>query len=86
MSNYLQAIKKVEEKIGQSQLSKRLEELKNSLQSPQVSKVAFPLSDGILFVAFDEIILLSAERMYTKVFTQNDGEFIVRLRVYAYPK
>lgn len=73
----VQSIKKVQEKIGQSQLSKRLEELKNSLQSPQVSKVAFPLSDGILFVAFDEIILLSAERMYTKVFTQNDGDFIV---------
>lgn len=71
------AVKKVKLKLGQSQLSKRLEELKVSLQAPKISKVAFPLSDGILFVAFDEIILLIAERMYTKVFTVNDGTFIV---------
>jgi len=72
-----QAVQKVKEKAGQTQLSLRLEELKNSLQAPNISKIAFPLSDGVLFVAFDEIILLSAERMYTKVFTQNDGDFLV---------
>lgn len=73
----VEAVKKVQEKLGQSQLSRRLEELRASLQAPKISKVAFPLSDGILFVAFDEIILLIAERMYTKVFTINDGTFIV---------
>lgn len=72
-----QAVTKVHEKVGQQQLTKRLEELRNSLRAPNISKVAFPLSDGVLFVAFDELILLEADRMYTKVYTKNDGDFIV---------
>jgi len=71
-----QAVQKVIKKKGQTQLSRRLEELKDSLQSPDFSKIAFPLAEGILFVNFDEIILLVAERMYTKVFTQKDGVII----------
>ena len=59
------------------QLTERLEELRNSLMAPNISKVAFPLSDGVLFVAFEELILLEADRMYTKVYTKNDGDFIV---------
>ncbi|MBL4649109.1 MAG: response regulator transcription factor [Aureispira sp.] len=72
-----QAVQKVIKKKGQTQLSRRLEELKDSLQSPDFSKIAFPLAEGILFVNFDEIILLVAERMYTKVFTQKDGVIMV---------
>lgn len=72
-----QAVAKAQEKLGQVQLSKRLEELKKSLSAPHISKIAFPLSDGILFVAFDELILLEADRMYTKVYTKHDGDFVV---------
>lgn len=72
-----QAVAKVQEKVGQQQLTERLEELRNSLSAPNISKVAFPLSDGVLFVAFEELILLEADRMYTKVYTKHDGDFIV---------
>ncbi len=72
-----QAVSKVKEKVGRKQLTQRLEELRNSLSAPSISKVAFPLSDGVLFVAFDELISLEADRMYTKVYTKNDGDFIV---------
>jgi two-component system LytT family response regulator len=72
-----QAVQKVQEKIGGSQLRERLEELRHSLTEPQIAKIAFPLADGILFVAVEELILLAAERMYTRVYTKNDGVFIV---------
>lgn len=72
-----QAVAKVQEKVGQQQLTERLEELRNSLSAPNISKVAFPLSDGVLFVAFEKLILLEADRMYTKVYTKHDGDFIV---------
>lgn len=72
-----QAVNKVKEKVGQQQLTKRLEELRKTLSAPNISKIAFPLSDGILFVAFDDLILLEADRMYTKVCTKSEGDFIV---------
>lgn len=76
-SQVQQAVERVASKIGQYQLDRRLEELRNSLQAPQISKVAFPLADGVLFVAFDELILMTADRMYTKVYTKKDGDFVV---------
>lgn len=71
------AVQKVLNKRGNSQLNKRLEELAISLQVPSFSKIAFPLAEGVLFVNLDEIIMLVAERMYTKVFTQNDGTIMI---------
>ncbi len=72
-----QAVQKARNKIGKGAISQQLQELKNTLQAPHVSKIAFPMTDGILFVAIDEIIMLTADRMYTKVYTKNDGELIV---------
>jgi len=71
------AVKKTTEQIGKSQVSERLEELKNTLQSSKIKKIGLPVSDGVLFVKFDDIILLEADRMYTKVFTENAGEILV---------
>ena len=33
--------------------------------------------DGVLFVEFEDVIMLEADRMYTKVFTKNEGEILV---------
>ena len=72
-----QAVDKAQKKIGQRQLAQRLEALRKSLHAPNISKVAFPIADGVLFVTFEDLILLEADRMYTKVFTKNDGDFVV---------
>ena len=70
------AVTKAIQQRGKSQVSERLEELKNTLQASNVKKIGLPVSDGVLFVKFEDIILLEADRMYTKVFVA-DGEKIL---------
>lgn len=71
------AVKKAIGQIGKSRVSERLEELKNSFKATNIRKIGLPVSNGVLFVEFDDIVLLEADRMYTKVFTKNDGEILV---------
>ena len=72
-----QAVTKAIKQIGQSKVSERLDELKNTFKASNVRKVGLPVSNGVLFVEFDDIIMLEADRMYTKVFTISDGELLV---------
>ena len=71
------AVEKAITQRGKSQVSERLEELKNTLQVSKVKKIGLPVSNGILFVKLDELILMEADRMYTKVFTTSDDEILV---------
>lgn len=71
------AVDKAITQRGKSQVSEKLEELKNTLKSSTVRKIGLPVADGVLFVKFEEIILLEADRMYTKVFTAENGEILV---------
>lgn len=73
----IKAVEKATQQIGKSKISERLEELNNSLKAPKIKKVGLPVSDGVLFIKFDDIIMLEADRMYTKVFTTGDGEILV---------
>lgn len=72
-----QAVTKAIKQIGKSKVSERLEELKNTFKASNVRKIGLPVSNGILFVEFDDIIMLEADRMYTKVFTKSEGELLV---------
>ena len=56
--------------IGKSKINERLEELKAVFQSNKFKKIGLPVNDGIEFVAFQDIILLEADGMYTKIFTK----------------
>jgi len=71
------AVKKAVNQIGKSKVSERLEELKNTFKATSIRKIGLPVSNGILFVEFDDIIMMEADRMYTKVSTTNDGELLV---------
>ncbi|MEP1034361.1 LytTR family DNA-binding domain-containing protein [Ekhidna sp.] len=71
------AVAKVEQQIGKSNLNERLEELKATLSASNVKKIGLPVADGILFVKFDDIIMLKADRMYTHVHTINNGKILV---------
>lgn len=71
------AVEKAIMQRGKSQISERLEELKNTLKVSKVKKIGLPVSNGVLFVKLDELILMEADRMYTKVFTQSEGEILV---------
>lgn len=63
--------------LGNSQINKRLSELKESLQNSNFKKIGLPNADGIKFVNFNEIIALEADGMYTKVSTIKDDTILV---------
>ncbi|PQJ76322.1 LytR/AlgR family response regulator transcription factor [Polaribacter glomeratus] len=63
--------------LGNSQINKRLSELRESLQNANFKKIGLPNADGIKFVNFNEIISLEADGMYTKVSTVNDSTILV---------
>jgi two-component system, LytTR family, response regulator len=71
------AVKKAIIQIGKSRVSERLEELKNTFKASSVRKVGLPVSNGVIFVEFDDIVMLEADRMYTKVSTQSSGDILV---------
>ncbi|TCP25220.1 LytTR family two component transcriptional regulator [Tenacibaculum skagerrakense] len=66
------AIDKAEKLIGNKDLHKKLNELKTSLSESNFKKIGLPNSNGIKFVDFNDIIMLEADGMYTKVSTTNE--------------
>lgn len=66
-SQLIEAVEKAISQIGNSQISLKLEELKKSLQSNNFKKIGIPYSEGIKFVNFEDIIMLAADGMYTRV-------------------
>lgn len=51
------AVKKAASQIGKSKVSEKLEELKNTFNSTAIRKIGLPVSNRILFVEFDNIIM-----------------------------
>ena len=76
-SQVKEAVEKAIKLIGSSQINIRLEELKKSLSSSNFNKIGLPFSDGIKFVNFDDIIMMEAEGMYTKISTTTSSEILV---------
>ena len=76
-SQIKEAVDKAISFLGNSQINKRLLELKTSLQDSNFKKIGLPYADGIKFVNFDEIVCLEADGMYTKVSTTKDGTILV---------
>jgi two-component system LytT family response regulator len=71
------AVKKAINQIGRSRVSERLDELRNTLKATTIRKIGLPVSNGILFVEFDAIVMLEADRMYTKVHTNKPEVILV---------
>ncbi|TDY14052.1 MULTISPECIES: LytR/AlgR family response regulator transcription factor [Flavobacteriaceae] len=71
------AVDKAIKFLGNSQINKRLTELKSSLEDANFKKIGLPNSNGIKFVNFTDIIMLEADGMYTNVTTLSDGDILV---------
>jgi two-component system LytT family response regulator len=71
------AVNKAITNIGKSQINTKLEELRRSLQSSNFKKIGLPVADGIKFVNFEDIILLKADGMYTRVSILNTSEILI---------
>ncbi len=72
-----QAVDKALKFIGKSQTNLKLEELKSVFINNNFDKIALPVSEGITFLEFDEIIMLKADGMYTKISTRSEGELLI---------
>lgn len=71
------AVDKVSKQLGKFQTSKKLEELKNVFSDGNFNKIPLPVSDGILFIDFNELITLKANSMYTTITTKSQGELLI---------
>jgi len=72
-----EAVEKAIHQIGKTQLNSKLEELKNNFTNKGFKKIALPFADGIKFVNFEDIIVLEADGMYTKITIANTSEILV---------
>lgn len=80
----IEAVNKVIDTLGKTSVNVKLEELKAALASANFKKIALPVADGITFVAFDDIITLVADGMYTKITTTKEEYLISKpLRHFA---
>lgn len=72
-----EAVSKAQHKIKSENISTQLAELKSNFQSAMFQKIGLPIADGILFVELENIILMEADGMYTKIFTVDNTSQII---------
>ncbi|GAA0872831.1 LytTR family DNA-binding domain-containing protein [Gangjinia marincola] len=68
----IEVVQRVKSKLHTTQVSKKLEQLKENLNSQQFSKIGLTHAKGITFVKINDIILFEASGMYTSVLLKNE--------------
>lgn len=58
-------------------MQQKLDLLKDVFKNGEVSKIALPMNDGLLFIEISEIILLDADGAYTNVILKNGSRILV---------
>ncbi len=76
IDNLQAAVKKALTKKKNSNIQQRLELLKIAHQGEQITKIALPMGDGLLFINIADLVVLEADGSYTTVY-MNDGSKIV---------
>ncbi|MEZ5045644.1 MAG: response regulator [Chitinophagaceae bacterium] len=72
-----QTVVKLKEKRSLVNISKRIEVFKEAYRSDDFSKIALPVSDGILFVDIVKIVCLEASGAYTYVVLKDGSKVLV---------
>lgn len=73
----MDAVEKAIKLHGQNQISERLAAFKLNLHHNEVQKIALPVSDGLLFVEVNDIIMLKACGAYTQLFLKNQKDLLI---------
>jgi len=71
------AVQKLSEKKKQANIIQRLELMKETFRGEDIRKIALPMSDGLLFVDINQIVLFEADRAYTNVYLNNGSKLTV---------
>ncbi len=72
-----EAVEKTIDFLSKSRINTKLEELKQSLSNNSFEKIGLPVNDGIKFVNFKDIIMLTADGMYTSITTIEDTDLCI---------
>lgn len=72
-----EAVDKAIDYLGKSRLTSKLEELKQSLSNNNFEKIGLPVTDGIKFVNFKDIVMFTADGMYTSITTLEDENLCI---------
>lgn len=78
------SIAKVKRKYGNTSRMQRLHLMKEAYSGSEIQRIALPMSDGLLFVETEKIIMLEADRVYTNVYMVDGSKILVSkpLRVF----
>lgn len=71
------AVEKAKVRVESHNMKQRLEVLKQNFQSDEFSKIALPVSDGLLFVEVSMITMLQADGAYTNVWMVDGSKLLV---------
>jgi len=72
-----EAVEKAIVNLDNYQISLKLDALHKSLKSVNFKKIALPVTQGIKFVNFEDIILFKADGMYTRVALEQSPEILI---------
>lgn len=75
IENLQNAVERVKEKRSTSSIMQRLDLMKQVYNGGEIHKIALPMSDGLLFMEVNRIVLFEADRAYTDIYL-NDGSKI----------
>lgn len=75
------AIEKLKKRLQQATMHDRLETLKENLRENEISKIALPVSDGLMFIAVKNIALLEADGSYTHVWLRDGSNILVSKKI-----
>ena len=76
-SKLKEAVEKASQFLGRSKVNKKIEELKKVFESQSFKKIGLPVKDGVEFIAFEDIIMMEADGMYTKISTKSKGDLLI---------
>lgn len=71
------SVEKVKSRMSSHNMKQRLEMLQQNFQSDEFSRIAVPVSDGLLFVEVSNIAQLEAEGAYTHVYMADGSKLLV---------
>ncbi|NJN77670.1 MAG: response regulator transcription factor [Saprospiraceae bacterium] len=71
------AVEKAAKRIGTTQMQENFKTLQLNTESDTFRRIALPVSEGLLFVEVDDIVLLEAEGSYTNVNLRSNESIFV---------
>ena len=77
----IKAIDKASLRLQNGSMKDRLSTLQENTQSEIFNRIALPVSDGLLFIEIQGIVLLEADGAYTSVFLKDGTQILVSKRL-----